>query len=510
MKKFTYIIIAFLMALSCEQLEQFQEGLTFDDANTALLTQTVPATATSARSISFKAADVWIAEVKDAAWLTVTPGYGGAGDYTLQFKLEMNTAGQPRSGKVVLTCKSKTTEVSITQEGMPEMTVDQASADLLTQTVPATATSAQSITIAAPLSWTATVKDAPWLKVSPARGDAGTATLAFTLETNGTFQARTGKVEIICNGKTLVATITQEGLAEWEAPQAMAYVKTIGMRYVENVKANARISDLSYTLSYDSKKRVSAIVYSDNTFTNDYSQPGYIIGKAGDYTFTYTLGQDGFVDKIALPTVYHNGTVMMYAMTYSFVRSNEGNIAKITGHYVEANYPDEVMTLEYTDRKITAMIMNGNRYDCPAYKNNHALPNINVNLNAFLWTGNEPYINAMWLGYCGNMGNYLLETPMMSYAVSSSPYEQPGPDAPDGTYHYETKYAQMGACTGMKVEKDNHGCFTKITYDFEVEEWKESYDYIVSEGHGDYSNEKREKTGQILGTNQIVYSITYL
>ena len=511
MKNYLILFIAALSLLfSCDQLQMLQEGITMDDANKALLTQTVPATATLAQSISFKAPDIWIAEVKDASWLTVTPTYGGAGDVTLRFALEINTGKEQRTGKVVITCKGKTIEVSITQEGLPDLTVDDANKALLTQTVPATATSAQSVTFVAPLSWTASVlQDATWLTVSPTKGEAGTATVSFTLAANNTFQSRTGKVTISCNGQTLEIIINQEGLAEWEASDAKRYVKTISMQYKENVSANANINNVSYTLGYDNKKRVNSLAFANGTIVSfDYSHPGQILGTSGGNTILQaSIGADDLVDQFVYEETQAGSVV---AMTFSFQR-RDGTIVKMTGSAEGSS--DQTVDLEYADGKFIAFTMpDGSKVNCPAYRFNFALPAININLNAFMWVGTDGALAApLWFGYCGRMGDYLMEWPMLSYQA----YASAGPSKPnqeDGTYHGEEYYGQLGDISDLKVEKDTDGCFTKITYYWEVDQWKYSYDYVVENGHWNIvrGSEKREPTGTKLGDNQIIYSISYL
>lgn len=438
-----------------------QEGLTLDEASVSLVNQTVPYSATSAKSISFKSPDVWVAEVKDAAWLTVSPAYGGAGNYTLNITLQVNTAKQSRQGTVIITCRSKTTEIVITQEAVPEMTIDESSQALLTQTVAYNATTAQSISFDAPFAWTATVKDAPWLKVTPSSGQAGKVTLQFELEQNWEVTSRTGKVNIVCSDKNVEVVITQEGAPEWAAPTTTRYVKTIAMQYKENIKANARIKGSSFTIAYDSKKRVRSVTASDGIVqTYEYSNGRQILLKIGDYVQTVTIGSDGLVDQLSATEPYGN----IVAMTYHFQRS-DGVISKIIG--------DTSISLGYSNGKLVTITYTGENLNVP-YKYNHRLPAINLELNAYLFATGEQLISPMWLGYCGKMGDYLMEYPMFSYAIEANPDTSNLP--------------LLGDISNVEVEKDSGGYFTKITYYWDVV----------------------NKSGTKVGTNEVIYTITYI
>ena len=466
---FTLIIAAIALFASCEQLAQLQEGLTLDEASVSLVSQTVPYSATSAKSISFKSPDVWVAEVKDANWLTVSPAYGGAGNYTLNFTLQVNTAKQSRQGTVIITCRSKTTEIVITQEAVPEMTIDESSQALLTQTVAYNATTAQSISFDAPFAWTATVKDASWLKVTPSSGEAGKATLQFELEQNWEVTSRTGKVEIVCGDKNAEVVITQEGAPEWAAPTTKRYVKTISMQYKENVQANARVHGNFCKLAYDSKNRVVSVTDdSGDIQTFDYSHSGKILFKAGDNTETATLGADGLVDQFSVTEDRGSGNIQLFS--YTFKRSG-GYISKVISRN-ESGGNEVEMSLAYTEGKLISVVLPEERADL-TYKFNYALPAINVDLNAYMFASGGQYVSPMWLGYCGKLGDYLMEYPMFSYATSG-----PSSGLPD-----------LSGVSNIVVQRDSDGYFTTITY---------------------YLDVVYKSTQEKVGTNEVIYTITYI
>ena len=464
----TILIASLALFVSCEQLAQLQEGLTLDDDSVALVSQTVPASATSAKSISFKSPDVWVAEVKDgASWLSVSPAYGGAGNYTLEFTLEENLVTEPRTGKVVLTCRSKTVDIVITQEAAPELTV--ADGAQLTQTVDYLATTAQSVSFVAPYSWTASVKDASWLEVSPSSGDAGNITIQFAMEQNWTYESRTGKVEIECNGKKVEVSITQTGAPEWAAPTTTRYVKTISMQYKENVQANARIHCNFSKLAYDSKNRVVSVTDdSGDIQTFDYSHSGKILFKAGDNTETATLGADGLVDQFSVTEDRGSGNIQLFS--YTFKRSG-GYISKVISRN-ESGGNEVEMSLAYTEGKLISVVLPEERADL-TYKFNYALPAINVDLNAYMFASGGQYVSPMWLGYCGKLGDYLMEYPMFSYATSG-----PSSGLPD-----------LSGVSNIVVQRDSDGYFTTITY---------------------YLDVVYKSTQEKVGTNEVIYTITYI
>jgi len=53
-----------------------------------------------------------------------------------------------------------------------------------------------------------------WISISPDHGNAGTHTVAITLETNTTGSDRTATITISCNGKDIIITVTQKATKE--------------------------------------------------------------------------------------------------------------------------------------------------------------------------------------------------------------------------------------------------------------------------------------------------------
>ncbi|MBP5348720.1 MAG: hypothetical protein J6Y51_08310 [Bacteroidaceae bacterium] len=102
-------------------------------------------------------------------------------------------------------------------------------------------------------------------------------------------------------------------------------------------------------------------------------------------------------------------------------------------------------------------------------------------------------------------------------------------DKEPGTYHYEHKYYSLANdyLTGggnVTITNDSDGCPLSITYSLNVEEYIHSYDYVVEvdtiaikDGeaithrieHMVSGTERDEPTGNVVGTNDVVYSFEY-
>ena len=114
MKKYFSVLAAVALLISCDDSD-LDKLLVLDEANTALLTQTVKADATKAESIAFTAAQAWTA-ASNAGWLTIDPTQGEAGEATIHLELEANTAKEARTAKFSISCGAQKLEGSVTQE----------------------------------------------------------------------------------------------------------------------------------------------------------------------------------------------------------------------------------------------------------------------------------------------------------------------------------------------------------------------------------------------------------
>lgn len=102
-------------------------------------------------------------------------------------------------------------------------TLDKSSSERLTQSVAADASNAASVTFEAASAWTASARETravSWLTVVPDHGEAGTATVTFTLDPNDGTESRSAEIVFSCEGGTFTVTITQEGKEETVPPSA--------------------------------------------------------------------------------------------------------------------------------------------------------------------------------------------------------------------------------------------------------------------------------------------------
>jgi len=114
LKKHLSVLATVALLISCADLG-LDNLLVLDEANTALLIQTVKADATEAESIAFTAAQAWTA-ASEAGWLTIDPAQGEAGEATIHLALEPNTAKEARTAKFSISCGAQKLEGSVTQE----------------------------------------------------------------------------------------------------------------------------------------------------------------------------------------------------------------------------------------------------------------------------------------------------------------------------------------------------------------------------------------------------------
>lgn len=294
------------------------------------------------------------------------------------------------------------------------------------------------------------------------------------------------------------------GDQQGQEPEVGKYVATVSITYVENVNTDASIGSRSASLRYDNLNRVSAITSNGNTTQFDYSQTGKIVVTTADgRAYEAPLGQDGLVDRISMG----ESSSLSLQRTGSF-------IDKVTSTYQRDG--EEVSgSNQYlrTDNKLTAItIEDGTRYELPAYRFNFKHPNINIDLNwaNYSMVTDDGPLALMWLGMGGKLADYLVEIPLFSYKASMS-VPAPGGQEP-GTYHKEFTIGRLGNVSDMHVENDADGFPLSITYDWDVDEYKVSYDYEVYENGGwnlISGNEDPVKTGKKLGTNNVILAVTY-
>ena len=158
-------------------------------------------------------------------------------------------------------------------------TLDKASSERLHQSLPADATGAASVTFEAPSSWRASARETrsvSWLTVEPDHGEAGTATVSFTMDPNGEPAARTAEVTFSCEGGSFTMTITQEGQSAVE-PSGQEKHPFVApgkrMSYAAQLDDTGQESSI-YAFAYSDDGKVSKIRSYENV-QDGLCHPGY-------------------------------------------------------------------------------------------------------------------------------------------------------------------------------------------------------------------------------------------
>ena len=149
----------------------------------------------------------WTAVAGDK-WVTVAPAEGEAGENKVTITVKKNNADTPRETKVTITAETAIAEVTVSQFGKDNITIDKTAYEA----TPAGGTDAVAVT--ANVDWTATVEEgADWVTVAPASGAAGSASATVTVAANATSEERSAKITFVAGEAKAEYTVTQEGLS---------------------------------------------------------------------------------------------------------------------------------------------------------------------------------------------------------------------------------------------------------------------------------------------------------
>ena len=305
-------------------------------------------------------------------------------------------------------------------------------------------------------------------------------------------------------------------------------ISKLEMKYVENYYTGDFIGSYGLTLSYDNQNRVSEASSKDGSVKFDYSKSGYILVKSerNDTLVKYLLDNSGYVKTIltksAKSNVERNGDYI------SKMESGPASGEPEPGHYYIS------YGFVHDNGVLTHLIGNGTQVELP-YRYNYLNPAINVDLDWFIFTGGQLEYVPMWLGYGGKLNDRLFEFPSMYYKKTKSyvDLQALAQDKPEGTYHYEHKYyvldTDLSSDNNITIVNDSEGYPMTITYSLNVKEYVYSFDYVVENDTVDYYNDKDGEdgfyvkyncsmvsgteydgpTGNIVGTNDVVYSFEY-
>ena len=390
------------------------------------------------------------------------------------------------------------------------LVLDEANTALLTQTVKADATKAESIAFTAAQAWTA-ASNAGWLTIDPNHGENGNNTIHLTLEPNTAKEARTAKFSISCGAQKLEGSVTQEA-SKQGSDKAMRYVRTIMLSCVQNVQNSPSLGNLKVDLEYDGLNRVVKYTKTNLARPNDYTidEIDYTTKEGSIFVTSWysptkkgqpmelTLGADGLVSILNLADSYN----------YPVVREN--------GYVTSMGLPpNEGMTFEYDDDWALVRYKEPGK-DALTFTYNEKIPMfdfINIDLNWALLTGFPTGLTSVViLGAFGRVGSLLLEQYPWSYNVSFSVELGDISDYTPGRHEVTSFYSNLGDTADMSVQYDNDGYPIQLKYSLNVDEYKYSCYYNVDSNgivSKDTTSEDNIKTGNILGTNDIVLDITY-
>ena len=337
------------------------------------------------------------------------------------------------------------------------------------------------------------------------------------------------------NVKYLVSDLDSVTFSSYVSPVIPVNKKNVSkleMTYVENYYTGDFGSSYGLTLSYDKQNRVSEVSSEDGSVKLDYSKSGYILVKSesNDTLVKYLLDNSGYaktiITKSTRVNVERNGDYI------SKMESGPASGEPEPGHYYMS------YGFVHDNGVLTHLIGNGTQVELP-YRYNYLNPVINVDLDWFIFSGGQLEYVPMWLGYCGKLNDRLFEFASMYYKKTTYSGVDPNflhvlaQDKPNGTYHYEHKYYvlehDLSTDNNITIVNDSEGYPITITYSLNVEEFAHSFDYVVEDDTVDYYNDKdgvvghvinyhcdmvsgTEKdgpTGNVVGTNDIVYSFEY-
>lgn len=287
----------------------------------------------------------------------------------------------------------------------------------------------------------------------------------------------------------------------------MKYVKTITITTVYGLQYSPGVSSIKLDFKYDNQNRVvkytKTYLERQNEYTIDEidyaAKEGAILvtswyspTKKGD-PLELTLGPDGLVSNIAgIYDVEHENGYMK-----SMGSSNEG---------LSCEYDKDWALVLYKE--------SGRKDSAFSYKKKiSAFDFINIDLN-WLIIGGFPsgVLSPVLWGAFGKAGSLLLEQYPWNYNVPIPSSSEDQLDKTPGHHTAETFFSNIGDTADMSVLYDNDGYPTQLTYTVNVDEYKHSSYYDVdADGNINWGQDTEEniKTGKVLGTNDIVISITY-
>ncbi len=151
--------------------------------------------------LSIKSSGNW-ASACAQQWCHISPASGTAGDSEATIDIDTNTTPEQRTATITVRCGTITSNLSITQEPRPQVTIASRAISL------AATAGKSTFILKSNVDWTIE-SDASWCTATPTNGKKGTTAITITAEANASKAERTAQLTITASDDKTIITVTQ-------------------------------------------------------------------------------------------------------------------------------------------------------------------------------------------------------------------------------------------------------------------------------------------------------------
>lgn len=151
--------------------------------------------------LSIKSSGNWAAKSAQQ-WCHISPASGTSSDNEAAITIDANTTPEPRSATITVKCGTITSNLSITQEPRPQVTIASRAISL------AATAGKSTFILKSNVDWTIE-SDASWCTATPTNGKKGTTAITITAEANASKAERTAQLTITASDDKTIITVTQ-------------------------------------------------------------------------------------------------------------------------------------------------------------------------------------------------------------------------------------------------------------------------------------------------------------
>ncbi len=145
--------------------------------------------------------------VMASSWPQLPPGIGGSGQGTFSVTVPANPGSNEESGTITVSGGGITRIISVTQAACPVLEISPTSRDH-----DQNATSGQTISVTADVSWTATRPSSDsWITITGGASGSGSGTVTYSVAANSNTTSRSGSITVSGGGMTRTCTVNQAG-----------------------------------------------------------------------------------------------------------------------------------------------------------------------------------------------------------------------------------------------------------------------------------------------------------